>query len=1344
MYTKDLSAIIQEVKSSHSCFSFLKNTLNIPISHQGQAIRCPSFIRDDDHHPSFTAYDFIAKDFSSGKTFDIIDLAALALFNGSFSDALEYLYGRKIWTSHNLASDYNSQRNQALEDLAHKIFSWHQSLLSHPDILKSHCTDRGYSQNFISDYMLGYDEQSQRIIYPFWKNGHFIYYSGRDITGRSKSDKNYPKYKYAKLSDSPIYERCPWGLQSISTHKKIKHSYLADDGNEYDTGEIDPRDTTLCIIEGIPDAASFINDGWQAVSPGGGEFSAQQLRFVLDIAKNYRQVFVCFDNDGPGINFQRKLSRALLDAQIPFICGHVPHEVNGQICKDVNEYYCAGGTLADLVDKAAPGLHELALAAKDISGIAELFRKAAFWCNVETLYNFKVFCQNIPSDEIHPITHEPYAKYSPKLINLLFAQAMKPIPESAAAKMVEAKHTLRYDTAGMFYEYTGGIWQETPDVIIQQYIGEVLGGKASSSRMASIAKYIRAMNADKLAFNTKNVVVFPNGTLHLDSRENPFRKHSPEDMATQIMSYSFDEEARAVKWEKFIYDICGGDPAKIRLMQQIAGYIMYPNNKLQKLFYFIGDGRNGKSVFANILEQVYGPDNCSSVPPSRMGTQFDPIALKNSMLNICYEAKSILNGSEETIKAVASGDPIMAAHKGVDAVSFKTRAKLIVLANKLWRSQDVSYGFLRRILFVKFDQQFMGEMDNKNLYSELLAELPGIFNWCYEGYKDLMKSGEFQEIDDQLSVIDELSEMMSPVSAFVREEMLGGDMITRFRHGPVSDREVYKVYKDWCAEGNFRVLDRIEFMKDMGLYLRQKSAGITIERDESNERRKVFIFTGIPEDEEMEQESTQGRDSRIIALGSMAGTAQGTQEEAEAEENQEDAGENEITGAGAQDVAEVDGRNNDVSGTCGGENNSLLICAENGSRNNYEDKTSAVSPEGNSEQWQESTETAEDLAVKRDSLDGSQSGAENSNASRQKSAPAITSEASKQDKSSENAAAAENSNNAPSFSSAVVISGQDNAGHGNSTSFMNSAEKTGVSSNDEPGSPAIPAHTPDEAYEIYNRADDLMHMEHKASGFYELSLSDWEALKNYQPSKYVDRLGCWKSFKRYYVFFSEYARQGYRTPEGLPYSDAGEMYALGVLFGNYEYTPQTRQDWEALGAFFKDYPGTYIAGFEERYNIWKTEQSHTPKEAYELYTRACDLRRTEHDHTGFHELTLRDWDNLRHYRPSAESGYELGNWKPFKRDYMFYTRYMRQGYRTERNMYYQDAEVMYELVILFEGNNYKPQLQSDWEALGAFFKDYPGTEPQSFAGKLESWETRRQERKAQWEAEHPGQSYPEE
>ncbi|MBQ7221669.1 MAG: toprim domain-containing protein [Synergistaceae bacterium] len=939
MYDNKINAIISEVKANQSCFNFLTQTLNINVPHVGAAICSPDFIRPDDSHPSFGVYHECCIDFS-GKSqkhsYDIIDLAALALFNGSFAKALEYLAGKKIWGQ---PSAVDTQRQRALDTFSTSINQWHNNLLNNPDAL-NYFHSRNISDNTINKFMLGYAPYKHAFIFPHWHNGHFIYYTGRDDSPISRiglpprnslpqDDPDFaPKYKGAKLDRSPIYDRIPFGGQSIRPLSKTTHTYKGQDGQDYDALIDDPKDYTLCVCEGLVDALSLLQEGWQTQATGGGSFSREKLPAFLNLAKNYRQVFICFDNDNAGQKFQRAMSKILLDARINFICGKIPEtiSVDGEEIpiKDISDYYTHGGDINALVRNATPGIVSMAQDCSNVFELADLFMKAARSYSTTDLYAFKKMCSSLLGKK-DPITGLAKTKFLPSDLNVIYQQAIKPIPEETVANIVCKEHDIVYDISGVFYEYANGIWRNVSEVIIGKYIGLVLKGKASSARMASITKYIKMMKADSFAFNTKNVIVFPNGTLHLDEEdlEKRFTPHSKADMSTIMMHYSYDPFAQCPKWRKFITEICGGDTEKMRLMQQAAGYVMFSDNRLHKFFYLLGDGSNGKSVFANVLEQVYGSENTSNISPSRMSSPFDAIVLKNSLLNFAHEAQGTLTGSEEIIKAVSSGDPIMAAYKGVDAVKFNTRAKLFMLSNRLMTSRDTSYGLLRRILFIKFDQQFIGSKANKNLYSELLEELPGIFNWCYQGYLDLKKTGEFQELESQTAIINELLDTMSPVSAFVSEVLMSPQERMRHLSGTVSERIVYKRYQQWCEEGNFYQLNRLEFMKDLGLVLRRKGSkvtGITV-RKAKNENIKEFVFSPLQEDASMGQEGEEdrpsGRASTVIALGGGEGAAQGKTAEAqrnnEAETETQEGDEITPEGTGTVNVAAVDAGEDDLA-----------------------------------------------------------------------------------------------------------------------------------------------------------------------------------------------------------------------------------------------------------------------------------------------------------------------------------------------------------------------------------------------------------------------------------------------
>src|SRR5690606_9330543 len=100
---------------------------------------------------------------------------------------------------------------------------------------------------------------------------------------------------------------------------------------------------------------------------------------------------------------------------------------------------------------------------------------------------------------------------------------------------------------------------------------------------------------------------------------------------------------------------------------------------------------------------------------------------------------------EERLKQISSGEPVQACYKGKDHIIFRPRAKLIFCCNGQLRASDTSDGLARRLSIIDFPCKFVDFPDPSDPYQrtkdvqlepKLLAELPGIFNWAYQGYKD--------------------------------------------------------------------------------------------------------------------------------------------------------------------------------------------------------------------------------------------------------------------------------------------------------------------------------------------------------------------------------------------------------------------------------------------------------------------------------------------------------------------------------------------------------------------------------------------------------------------------------
>ena len=812
MNNSTLRNLLDEAKLNLDCRDFL----GIHCS-EGQAVCAPQFVRTDDNHPSFAVYKDHCFDFATNSVFDIFDLKMLR-DNQSLPEAFLDLTGKPLYTprNHELNEDANDDVNSAQRNLArlnNNIIKWNNALLNDPIItfkgkqmhlLSEYLASRGITRKFCEDFLIGYSSFYNRVIFPCFKNGRVVAWAGRELTGDT-----LPKYLKPKL-DNPDhfgYEFVPWGLNTLrNPTAKSTRKVLGDDGNTFDQEVDNPKDYTLVIVEGAFDWAAFAQEGWQAISPLGGHFRKKLYPFIISLAKNYKQVFLCFDNDAAGQSFQLELAKLFFEHRIKFICGHT-HNPDGSAAKfDINDYYSAGGNLDDLVKSANPGIIDYANSFDDIYKVGELLEKSARFASTLDLSSLKVELMRRvkPNPDYNPADKgsDPFIPFfDPWVLKELFRSCKAVPPELDIVDEVLAKYRIIYNFGDSFYHYKGGKWNKACNEEILGFILKILGKKATNGKARAIMKDLMSVAGQYALFDQKHIVAFTNGVLDLES--GVFYKHSPDFMNTIKLNYAYSSTALAPHWNLFIHQIAQDKHDVMKQLQKAAGYVLFADNSLQKMFALFGTGANGKSVYTEVLEQVYGSENTSHVRIDSLNSPFEGIHLEGKLLNISHESKKGLNGSEDILKAVVSGDPIMAAHKGIDSVSFSSRAKWFVNLNNILETTDISWGFLRRLIFLPFNATFNGKDANPHLAKELLKELPGIFNWCYEGYRMLREDMSFEELDEATKILEEMMKHVNSSFAFFCESFRE-DANNYLKHDdkvhyPTSD-DMFGWYKNWCKE----------------------------------------------------------------------------------------------------------------------------------------------------------------------------------------------------------------------------------------------------------------------------------------------------------------------------------------------------------------------------------------------------------------------------------------------------------------------------------------------------------------------------------------------------------------
>lgn len=752
---------IKLIKSRINCMDYAQK-IGLSISKEGD--RCVSPLRSNaKNSTSFIVWPDFYYDFSAGSGGDVIDFCANYKHGGDRGAAI-----RDLATMVGVVDD-NIENSEEWLEYTHQMnakTAYYNSKLTRED--RQYLYSRGLTDNDIDRLKIGRVADGAlkgRLFLPYFSgyNGYVCYYATR-----SMPNSTFPDNKYMKQKRDNHCQHLPWGLQTLNR-----------DGD------------TLVIAEGYFDAVSFEMANYPVLSAITGRFSKDQIPVVLSVARKFKRVLIVYDNDAitrAGESFCHAMATILTRHRIPFVVGTVPEPYH-----DVSEFYASGGSLSVITDRAEDGIAYLASRIRDFDELESFVFTAARHTKRTAMDSLLVHLKRTTS-------------FDAKLLDNLFKAATTAPPETIVCDEILKDHNLIYVDSVGFYEYNGSYWQKLSDTHVKSYADRAYGEFSTNQRVNAIVGLLKTRALQDVSFNKQPVWNFINGTLELDT--GLFREHNPGDYCSFQASYPYNPEATYHSWSKFIDDVTCSDPIKSEILQFIPGYVLMPHCKYEKVFCLTGSGGNGKSKYLEIIRQIFGDENVTHITPRGLLDKFQRINLKDALFNVAGEIKSDLADSEEIIKLIASGEPLSACFKGLDYITFPSRAKLLFAMNGQLSSGDTSDGLARRLIIVDFKAQFVDFPDSSDPYQKLkdvdiVEKLShelnsgGIFNWVYEGYKLLSTVGYFTETSDQVELIQDFKRSSNPVLQFYEESILPD------RPPELKNKQLYSDYQVWCVANGY-------------------------------------------------------------------------------------------------------------------------------------------------------------------------------------------------------------------------------------------------------------------------------------------------------------------------------------------------------------------------------------------------------------------------------------------------------------------------------------------------------------------------------------------------------------
>jgi putative DNA primase/helicase len=374
-----------------------------------------------------------------------------------------------------------------------------------------------------------------------------------------------------------------------------------------------------------------------------------------------------------------------------------------------------------------------------------------------------------------------------------------------------------------FRYYKDGVWEAKIDYYIKQKIRKILSYLEQNSSTHQINKVFNdlALEAGNPLNETifsdyaqkKDYINFKNGMLNLNTME--LEEHKPSHYSIFQLPHEYDSEAKCPKWKETLKEWIP-DAETISFMQEYVGYLLVPDNKGQLFPILYGDGANGKSVFIDVIKELFG-ENISTMGLSQFfGSKgrWSPANLQNRLANICGDIDPIYMKKQGLIKSIIGEDEITVERKFQGPYQLKPITRLLFSANELPKSRDKTLGWYRRLEIIRFPNKFTPGTEgfDPDLKNKLKEELAGILKWAIDGLLRFRKNGQFTKSQQMIKDKNMYIQINDPISNFIDDHY---DLVDD-KEERIPTHLVYEKYKKWAEENGYSIENKGVLTQHLG------------------------------------------------------------------------------------------------------------------------------------------------------------------------------------------------------------------------------------------------------------------------------------------------------------------------------------------------------------------------------------------------------------------------------------------------------------------------------------------------------------------------------------------------
>ena len=232
----------------------------------------------------------------------------------------------------------------------------------------------------------------------------------------------------------------------------------------------------------------------------------------------------------------------------------------------------------------------------------------------------------------------------------------------------------------------------------------------------------------------------------LDLKNGKILDWDKEYYMTKYIDIELDNESPKLYWQ-FLSEIYPDKDDIIEYVNRIFAYCLTGDISEQEIYFFVGDGANGKSVLFELMRRIFG---------SYSRTASVELLIDKNVQNNCKSELAMLKGvrlvfaSEldtnqklkmSVVKNMTGGNEIVAKFLYKNEFTYIPKYKVLVATNHMPRISEDDNGSWRRIKKIDHNRIFNEDEQDKHLIDKLYNERGKILNLLFKICPDVLKNG---------------------------------------------------------------------------------------------------------------------------------------------------------------------------------------------------------------------------------------------------------------------------------------------------------------------------------------------------------------------------------------------------------------------------------------------------------------------------------------------------------------------------------------------------------------------------------------------------------------------------